>query len=84
LHINNIKANVVAMVLESFVFSFEPTTGIVWFRSCAHEGENNVVLNNQALSQEDNQANAGLCRKWEDYHINAKWDRFPIDNHVDL
>jgi hypothetical protein len=25
-----------------------------------------------------------LCRKWDDYHMNSKWDGFPIDNHVDL
>jgi hypothetical protein len=83
LRIDSIKVNVVAMVLESLIFSFEPTMGVVRFRSCAHEGEGNVVLNDQALWQKDNH-NVGLCRKWEDYHMNYKWDRFSIDNHVDL
>ncbi|CAM6011986.1 unnamed protein product [Sphagnum balticum] len=74
LHIDRNKVNVVAVVLESLVFSFEPATGVVQLRSCAHEGDGNVVLNDQALGQEDNRVNVGLCRKWEDYHMSSKWD----------
>ncbi len=83
LHIDTNKANVVVVVLESFVFFLEPATGAVQLRSCADEGDGNVVLSGQALGQEDNRTNVDLCRKWEDYHMSSKWDQFPIDHHVD-
>jgi len=74
LHIDTNKANIVAVVLESLVFSLKLVTSDVQLKSCVHEGDGNVVLNGQALGQEDNRAIVGLCKKWEDYHMSSKWD----------
>ncbi len=53
------KENVVAVVLESLVFCLEPATGAVQLKSCADEGDGNVVLSGQAPGQGDNRTNVG-------------------------